>query len=210
MNKKIYYLLFYSLSIFLYFNLSAQSDPYKHEPSRVQFGINALKTFHIPDQLYTEVSTRMGYMQELGVKWDRSDFWWHKIEPNRGIFDFTFPDQAVAFYEKNQIQMYPILCYHSNWAKDGAAPATKEEQELFANYVYQCVKRYKSRLTYWELWNEPNILPFWKPNPNAEQYTSLLKKSYIAAKKANPDCQIVGICIAGYDPEFLERVYQLG
>lgn len=149
-------------------------------------------------------------MHELGVTWDRSDFWWHKIEPKQGTFDFTFPDTAISYYEKNNIQMFPILCYHSNWAKDGAAPATKEEQNLFANYVAKCISRYKNRITYWELWNEPNILPFWKPNPNVADYTALLKKSYIAAKKANPKCKIVGTCMAGYDQEFLERLYQLG
>jgi hypothetical protein len=197
------------LGILFFFNI-AYCDQYVNVPNRCQFGINALKTFHIPDQLFTTVSTRIGYMHELGVTWDRSDFWWNKIEPKRGSFDFTFPDKAISFYEKNDIQMFPILCYHSNWAKDGTAPATKEEQELFANYVSQCVKRYRGRITYWELWNEPNILPFWKPNPNVADYTALLKKSYIAAKKANPKCQIIGTCMAGYDPEFLERLYQLG
>ncbi|MCX7919357.1 MAG: hypothetical protein N3A72_07080 [bacterium] len=207
MFKNIIILIILGYSLFLNFG---HCDQYKHEPNRCQFGINALKTFHIPDELYTTVSTRMGYMQELGVKWDRSDFWWHKIEQKQGIFDFTFPDTAIQFYEQNGIQMFPILCYHSNWANNGAAPATIEEQELFARYVEHCVRRYKNQITYWELWNEPNILPFWKPNPNVADYTALLKKSYIAAKKANPNCQIVGVCMAGYDPEFLERLYQLG
>ncbi|MBN2301365.1 MAG: hypothetical protein JXN60_02485, partial [Lentisphaerae bacterium] len=55
------------------------------------------------------------------------------------------------------------------------------------NYVYQVVKRYKNRIKYWEVWNEPYDLP-------AEYYFDLCKRTYTAAKKAWPEVQIAAPC----------------
>jgi len=207
--------------LFIFFVLNATSmfcavkidDPYKEAQAKTYFAINGTKVFHIPNEMNTIVAGRMEWMKELGVLWDRSDWWWHIIEPEPGKFDFTIPDKVVKFFEENHIQIYPILCYGAKWWKDRTAPLKDEEFEQYANYVYETVKRYKDHFTYWSVWNEPNILPFWAPEPNADHYAKLLKLAYKSAKRADPDCKICAPAIAPlgtWDKKFVERLYQLG
>lgn len=178
------------------------------------FAINGTKVFHIPDQLDTTVQQRIEWMHQLGVAWDRTDWWWGVIEPEKGRFDFSIPDKCVANLESQGIQLLPILCYGAAWFPEGRnAPITDEEREAYANYVYETVKRYSKHFTYWEVWNEPNILPFWAPEPNVDDYAKLLKIVYQAAKRADPDCKICAPVVAplgAFDRKFVERLYQLG
>jgi len=188
-------------------------DPWKEAQEKSFFALNGTKVFHIPNELETTVARRIGLMKELGVMWDRSDWWWHVIEPQKGRFDFSTPDKIVKFFEERHIQIYPILCYGAAWWKDHTAPLKDEDFEMFGNYVYETVKRYKEYFTYWSVWNEPNILPFWSPEPNADNYARLLKIAYKAAKRADPDCKICAPVIAPlgeWDKKFVGRLYQLG
>lgn len=218
MRKAVYFV--FSLGVLL--SLGANCVPAavtidsatREAQARTPFAINGTKVFHIPDQLDTTVSKRLGWMRELGVLWDRSDWWWHIIEPERGQFDFSLPDRIVKHFEANDVQIYPILSYGAAWFEEGkTAPITAEEREAFAAYVYKTVDRYKDHFTYWSVWNEPNILPFWSPEPNADDYAALLKAAYKAAKRADPDCKICAPVVAplqGFDRKFVERLYQLG
>jgi hypothetical protein len=54
------------------------------------------------------------------------------------------------------------------------------------------VGRYAGKITYFQLWNEPNIFPEWGDNvPDPISFTDLLCRAYDAAKVANPDAVIV-------------------
>lgn len=207
--------LFYLSGLFV-FNANA-IIPLKNEIQKAQetsyFGINGGKAIHIPNELETTVKKRIGWMKELGIMCDRSDLWWHLVEPSKGNFDFSVTDKIIKFYEANNIQIYPILCYGAKWWKDHNAPMNDAEIDEYADYVYNIVKKYKEHFTYWSIWNEPNIATFWNPNPDAEMYAKLLKKAYTAAKKADPDCKICAPVIAPlgqWDKKFVERLYQLG
>ena len=77
---------------------------------------------------------------------------------------------------------------------------------MYARFVFEIVSRYKNVIHIWEIWNEPNILPFWSPKPDAGDYAKLLKVAYAAAKKADPHCTIVGGAVAGVDLEFIQQL----
>ena len=46
-------------------------------------------------------------------------------------------------------------------------------------------------ITDWQVWNEPNSPLFWKPDPNAAQYMTLLRAFRSAVKEADPRAQIL-------------------
>ena len=146
--------------------------------------------------------------ETTGVKWARQDFWWGLVEPEKGKWEWEHTDKAMQAYKNHNINLLAILCYGSNWFKD--APATEEEKKYFGEFVFNMVNRYKDICKHWEIWNEPNILPFWSPKPNVKDYTELLKISYTQAKKADPKCIIVGGTLAGADYEFLSEMYKYG
>lgn len=159
--------------------------------------------------LWLEAEARFAVLAESNAGWARQDFWWGTVEPQRGTFEWEAFDRAMEAYQRHDLNLLAILCYSSAWS-DGVCPDTDQERALFGNYVYQMVQRYKDHVGAWEIWNEPNIQPFWSPRPDPELYTKLLKVAYTSAKKADPDCVIVGGVFAGPDSAFLEGMYQHG
>lgn len=69
----------------------------------------------------------------------------------------------------------------------------------------------------WEIWNEPNIEPFWSPKPDSDEYYQVLAASYAAIKKVDPQAFVMGCSLAGpHGPshrppyEFVEEVLKRG
>jgi hypothetical protein len=148
-------------------------------------------------------------LTDAGATWARQDFWWGLVEPQRGEFHWHDFDRAVAAYNRHGVHLLAILCYASAWS-GGTCPDTDEERERFGEYVYEMVRRYRGQVAAWEVWNEPNIQPFWTPRPDPELYAALLKVAYREAKRADPDCVIVGGALAGPDTDFLRGLYAHG
>jgi hypothetical protein len=49
----------------------------------------------------------------------------------------------------------------------------------------------KHAVTSWQVWNEPNLRPYWCGKPNARQYVSMLKATSPALKKADRKAEVV-------------------
>ncbi len=143
-------------------------------------------------------------MRQGGLQWMRTDFLWSLVEPKEGTWDFSQFDKIVAEAEKRDIHILGILGYSVSWAK----PAW-EHPDQWSEYVTKTVSRYKGRVRFWEVWNEQNIEVFWK-DPNPEKYTCFLKRTYEAAKKADPDTTILFGGTAGIPMEFIEQCLKAG
>lgn len=141
--------------------------------------------------------------KEAGVKWSREEFQWHRIEPEKGTFDWEFYDRMLDCTEKNGISVYAICAYWSYFTQ----PYTEEGIEDYCDYLRAMVSRYKDRVKQWEIWNEPNIF-FWS-GPK-ELYPVLLKKSYAAIKEADPDALVLGCSTAGIDTGFIKMTMDAG
>ncbi len=117
------------------------------------------------------------------------------------------------------------LGYVPAWARPkNTTPLYLDEAHYdeFANYVKQFVARYRGRVEYIIIWNEPNLALEWGYRPvDPEAYTRLLQASYQAAKAANPDVQVLGGALAptlapagspyGMDDlVYLQRMYEAG
>jgi hypothetical protein len=53
------------------------------------------------------------------------------------------------------------------------------------------IARYKDKVKYWEIWNEPDSRTYWVKQDRMATYTGLLKEYYIKAKEIDPSCKIV-------------------
>ncbi|MFH0793922.1 MAG: sugar-binding protein, partial [bacterium] len=175
------------------------------------FCLNAITPFHQKDSpaAWDNLKKDLAKAKALGAYSVRIDMWWGVVEPEEGKFEWDFPDRVMNEIVAAGLEPFPILCYASAWSKD-KSPDSPEEIRRFGKYVNAMVSRYKDRVRYWEVWNEPNIPPFWSPGPKVEDYSALLIESYKQAKAADPDCMVVGMCMAGADYDFLEEAYQHG
>ncbi|CAN5222480.1 hypothetical protein BH09SUM1_BH09SUM1_21920 [soil metagenome] len=181
------------------------------------FGLNAIHPFHDYSSgdptrqrdALKYMDGRLDLVDELGAAGCRIDMWWSVVEPTRGQFDLAFPDGVINGIVAHGIEPYPILCYNAQW-DDGKAPVTAESRAAFARYAYKMASRYKGKVRYWEVWNEPNIRPFWMPTPDAEDYAKLLQEASSRIKEADPRAKVVAMVTAGADEEFMESVYRAG
>jgi hypothetical protein len=140
--------------------------------------------------------------KEAGVKWAREEFNWGNLEPEKGKYNWAYQDSVVHIARKNGISVYGIVAYWSPWAK----AYSKEGIDEYIVFLKELVKRYKSDVHQWEIWNEPNIF-FWQ-GPK-EMYAELLMKSYIAIKDIDSTAQILGISTAGIDYNFIRKMLLL-
>jgi len=131
-------------------------------------------------------------MKEAGVGWVRFDFVWDDIEKRRGRFDFDKYDYIVDLLNKNNLNILGILDYSANWATDkGIWNHPPKDNKLFVNFSNEVIKRYKDKIKYWEVWNEPDSFTYWNVQDGLKGYSALLKDVYISAKKIDPDCKIL-------------------
>ncbi len=174
------------------------------------FGINGGALFHIDlADIPTVGKARLDLCQRLGVKWGRNDFWWGKIEPELQTYNWGQADAAVEMYRSHGMDLMPIFCYSSAWNSPNA-PADDVEANNFAAYAGELVGRYKDKVHYWEVWNEPNISQFWSPKPNADDYARLLRATRTTTIATDPKSKLVGCVTAGPDTQFIRKVLEAG
>ncbi len=150
-----------------------------------------------------DVEAKAALAASAGVKWSREEFQWHRVEPEKGRFDFGFYDHLVETANRNGISVYGLIAYWSRWTK----PYTQEGIEDYARYCTALVTHFKDRIKHWEIWNEPNIF-FWS-GPK-ELYPELLKAAYRAIKEADPEARVLGCSTAGIDTPFIKSVTEAG
>jgi hypothetical protein len=133
--------------------------------------------------------------------------------------DFIFEQAAAA-----GISSYAVLMGTPKWmaskpVEDMDRPWNVMPQlDKWSEALQTLATRYKERgIRVWEIWNEPNIEPFWSPKPDAAEYYKVLAASYAAIKKGDPQATVLGCSLAGphgrnWAPpwEFTEAVLKLG
>lgn len=169
----------------------------------------------------TDLVTYLDRMQQAGIQWGRTEVcWWSLAETTPGVYNFTHPnvpgwegwdaDRAIRLMREHGIEPFLILCYANPLYDQGLAPYSDTGRAAFGNYCYAAAERYRDSVTYWEIWNEPNIDLFWKPEPNAVNYARLAEVAAARIHQGDPDAMIAGGVTAGIALPFLETAFQHG
>lgn len=139
-----------------------------------------------------ELKKVVALMKKAGVGFVRFDFSWEDIEPNEGKFDFSKYDTIVDIVTSANIGILGILDYSAPWASvNGQWNSPPKDAKLFVNYAVKVIERYKDKVKYWEVWNEPDSYVYWAEQDELKSYCSLLKNVYVAAKRVDPECKIL-------------------
>jgi hypothetical protein len=195
MKDKLLKLIF--VSTLLLCGMSLTPERKKEADVQNPFGVLAFlhwnsdwNSYKYPDTSALKKAT--GLMKEAGVGFVRQDFLWGDIEAVPGRFDFRKYDNIVDLLGKKDIRILGILHYSADWASStGRWNGAPKDNKLFVNYASKVIARYKGRIRYWEIWNEPDSATYWKPQDGLKGYCALLKEVYAAAKRIDPECKIL-------------------
>ena len=202
------------------------------------FGVNVFLEQE-PDPAVRERAVRMA--AEAGFHWLRQEFPWEDIEIHgKGDFEdrrhepyrsaWEKYDHIVDLAEKYDMELIVRVSNPPAWSRaqgNEVGPyAPPDDYDDFADFVATLVSRYKGRIRYYQIWNEPNIYPEWGNYAiSPEDYTRLLCQAAEAARAVDPDVVIINGALAStivLDPAapppgnalndflFLQRMYDAG
>lgn len=181
------------------------------QPLDTRFGLNSFITSRF-DWLDWERPRQA--TQDLGVSWLREEFTWKYLEPEQGNWNFEFTDRSIQYADQTGAQIMGLLDYSAPWATavphDPHADKYMPDLTLWRTYVRTVVDRYADQVDAWQVWNEPNISIFFKPNPDPAAYAQLLAIASEEIRSHDPDAQIVIAGTSRVDMGFLDGVMAQG
>lgn len=159
-------------------------------------------------------------LAQLGVKWARVQTGWARCEPEKGRYDFAWLDAVVDQLLEIGIQPWFNLGYgnrlYTPEAKDASAVGwapifTEEAHTGWTQFVQALTKHFAKRVRHWEIWNEPNIATFWRPQkPNPKDYVELVKLTAPIIRQEVPQAVVIGGALAGMPIQYLQECLQAG
>lgn len=153
------------------------------------------------------LAQRLQDIKNVGASWIRVDFSWSVIQPHTPErYDFRYHDRVVIAAERAGLKVMGLLAYTPEWARTSACKAAVDSGERdqqkciprdnheFANFARTVAWRYRLHSIHaWEIWNEPNIVGYWKDvNARGEFVIDPVKYARLATRTGN--------AIHGVDP----------
>jgi len=190
--------------------------------SKIGIGFEKLdRAVFDPEKAYDKVA-------RIGIKKIRLQSGWQRTEKEKGVYDFTWLDDIVDNLIRRGMEPWLCLCYGNKlytplaevvFGAVGCPPInTQEAMDAWLRYVKATAEHYKGKISFYEIWNEPDCKYSWKhtlgeePDQarNAREYGEFSEATTVAIKEADPDAR-VGINIAHVvDLPFTHNVLSVG
>lgn len=162
------------------------------------YGINT----HLPSQ------SDLDLIHAAGFDWVRFDFNWFQLEPSKGNYNWGPSDSVVNKAHALGLNIFPTISYTPQWAAanknciPGQGKCEGCNTQPFANvqdwkdFVGAVVNRYKDKVKYWGLWNEPNLDGFYCGSE--DQYVNdILIPGAQVVHSLDPSAKVCGPELAG-------------
>ena len=157
----------------------------------------------------------------IGVKWTRVLAGWDSVEKEKGRFDWANLDTAIDTLLKygitpfvtvtrgnsmyTGIGRYDDLKLAAIYGDSPEPPVKPEAREAWLIFVSAAIDRYKDRVQYWEIWNEPNHRNYWGAPPNGADYGDLVRVTADKIRSLHPNAKIIAGSTAGIRPDFTDE-----
>ena len=171
-----------------------------------------------------------GHEQDLdliaagGFRFIRVDFSWSGIERKQGAYNWSDYDALTANLKRRGLRPIYIFDYsnplyeetvsvtnkHTHHGERAlCSPQHAESVAAFARWAGAAAAHFRGQRIVWEIWNEPNI-SFWKPKPEAQQYTALALATVKAVRAADPQATIIAPGSSEFPWPFFEALFASG
>ncbi len=166
-------------------------------------------------EMYHITSTYgVSQMAIAGAYWARPEgVYWSRVQPVEGQPPdwnaLAGLDQELANAQAEGMQVIMVVRSAPDWAQSipgvSCGPIAQAKLAAFGDFLFQLVNRYKDRVTYWEMWNEPDVDPDLVPPDSpfgcwgdeddefygGGYYAEMLKAAYPRIKQADPNAQVL-------------------
>ena len=189
-----------------------RSAPLSAPPLNNIFGINSNLASRHPR--YETLDVPVNVVASLGAGWVREDFQMSRLMPESSKFNWDWHDRVVDLFNARGIQVIGLLNGPTpGWMNGQGGPRfIPPDPQTFAQFAYAVAARYKGRVRYWEIWNEPDNTNYWQPQRDVNAYAALLKAAYAAIKSADPNAQVLSGSLVSPQPaaDFLRQLFDNG
>jgi hypothetical protein len=140
---------------------------------------------------------------------------WHTVEPEQGTWDFSKTDPQIDRVVKCELSSLMLLPFASaTWSSAADMDLIRKEAQgnqyherryvvacpardpaLFRNYVARTVERYRDRVDFYEIMNEPLYTTYAVPHRfgyDMQDYLQILRDAYETIKANQPSAQVIG------------------
>jgi hypothetical protein len=217
-----------------YFNRGVASGADAHPIPYTDVNPLAVNTFLDQEADPANVQRTLEMIKAGGYGYIRQMFPWYEIEPERGshydnknqVDAWAKFDRIVNIADSLNLEIIARLDKPPAWARvnqpnhETFPDGPPDNNADYANYVSAVVTRYKGKIHYIQIWNEPNLQGEWGGQPiDPAKFTTLLKAAYTAAKAADPSIVVLMPGLAPTDQTgptnlsdllFLQGMYDAG
>lgn len=178
------------------------------------------------------VDRELDLVKHAGFRYIKQELIWNDVErPAKGEYvDGAVPtrsswakyDRIVNLAQARGLGVIFRIDTSPAWARPGTTKieSPPENYADYGDFVAAVVQRYKGRVRFYQIWNEPNWEFEWGGRPaTPEEYTALLRIAYQRAKAIDPSVVILSAPLAPTienspratsDVSFLQGMYQAG
>lgn len=168
-----------------------------------------------------DLTRELDTMWNTGIRWLRFDVDWSVVEATRGQQNWSAIDRLVDRARARGLNLLGIVTYTPAWARVAGTSDSHgrpADPATFATFAKQAAERYNGKVATWEIWNEPNLVNFFRPAPNADAYVQLLSAAAQAIRSVQPGAMILngGLAPAVDDgtniapTTYVQQLYQRG
>ncbi len=151
-------------------------------------------------------------ISDAEFKFIRIDLTWGAVERKKGAYEFEKSgyDALTKGCSKRGIRILYILDYSNRLYESDRSVRTEQGRRAFAAFAEAAAKRYAGKAILWEIWNEPNIKQFWRPQPSADDYCKLVKLTAPRLKEADSTGLVVAPATSGIPFGWLQECFKTG
>lgn len=183
-------------------------------PSRLGIGFEKLdrKAFD-PTNAYDPVG-------DMGVHYVRLQSGWQRTETEKGVYDFSWLDDLVDNIIARGQEPWIDLCYGNGLYTESARPIfgavgcppifSEEEKAAWTAYVDATVRHFEGRVTWYEIWNEPDGLHCWKHGVNAQEYGDFAVATAHAIHRADPKAKAIAGVLCSINLPYFQTLFDCG
>ncbi len=195
-------------------------------------GVNMLLQLE-SDPASPQITRSLDMAKAAGFGFIRLELPWEQIEPQQGQLNWGLPDAIVQKATDRGLLVLFRLDRPPNWSRLGAMESMSADEknrwtgppdryEDYFSFVGQVAARYKGRVKYYQIWNEPNLLNEWNGRKvDALAYVRLLGGAFDQIKAADPAALVLTAPLAPtdvLDPDqlslndlvYLDQMYKAG